>query len=97
MILEVADILIKQGCNSDFESAVKIALKEIFPKSKGFLRHDFRRCLETPDRYVLMLSWETLEDHTVGFRQSSLYAEWRGMVGNFFAKTPHVEHFSVVA
>ena len=93
MILELADIRIKSGTSDAFEKNVQIALATIFPKSKGFLGHEFRRCIETPDRYVLMLRWETLESHTVYFRGSSLFAEWRSLVGEFFAQPPHVEHF----
>jgi heme-degrading monooxygenase HmoA len=96
MILEVADIRIKSGQTVEFEAQVAQALATIFPKSKGFRGHEFRRCIETPDRYLLLLTWETLEDHTVGFRGSPLYAEWRTLVGDFFAQPPHVEHFQKV-
>jgi heme-degrading monooxygenase HmoA len=96
MILEVADIRIKSGQAAEFEASVTQALTTIFPKSKGFRGHEFRRCIETPDRYLLLLTWETLEDHTVGFRGSPLYAEWRTLVGDFFAQPPHVEHFQKV-
>lgn len=94
MILELADIRVKQGVSEAFEKNVLIALSTIFPKSKGFLGHEFRRCIETPDRYVLMLRWETLENHTVDFRGSPLFTEWRALVGDFFAQAPHVEHFN---
>jgi heme-degrading monooxygenase HmoA len=97
MILEVADIRIKPGQQIEFEKAVLIALTTVFPKAKGFLHHNFHRCIESPDRYVLQLTWETLEDHTVGFRASPLFTEWRAMVGNFFAQPPHVEHFDLVS
>jgi heme-degrading monooxygenase HmoA len=96
MILEVADIRIQSGQAAAFEAAVALALNTIFPKSKGFLSHELRRCIETPNRYLLLLTWETLEDHTVGFRGSPLYAEWRTLVGDFFAQPPHVEHFERV-
>jgi heme-degrading monooxygenase HmoA len=97
MILEVADIRIKPGQQVEFEKAVLIALTTVFPKAKGFFHHNFHRCIESPDRYVLQLTWETLEDHTVGFRASALFTEWRAMVGNFFAQPPHVEHFELVS
>ena len=93
MILEVADIRVKSGLNDSFEKSVQLALDTIFPKAKGFLHHEFRRCIETPDRYLLLLTWATLENHTVDFRGSSLYTEWRSLVGDFFAKPPLVEHF----
>lgn len=96
MILEIADIRIKPGCQNSFEQAVQTALKDIFPRAKGFIDHRFHRCLESPERYVLQLSWECLEDHTVAFRGSELFSEWRSLVGEFFANAPHVEHFQIV-
>lgn len=96
MILEIADIRIKTGQQIEFETAVKFALTSIFPKAKGFREHKFHRCIESPDRYVLQLTWDTLADHTVGFRGSALFVEWRAMVGGFFAHPPHVEHFELV-
>jgi heme-degrading monooxygenase HmoA len=96
MILEIADIKIKPGFQSQFEEAVRAALATIFPKSKGFLTHNFHQCIESPERYVLQLTWESLEDHTVEFRGSPLFEEWRAMVGGFFAEPPHVEHFHKV-
>jgi heme-degrading monooxygenase HmoA len=97
MILEVADIRIKTGQHAEFEQAVKTALTTVFKKAKGFRDHDFHRCIESPDRYVLQLTWDTLEDHTVEFRGSTLFGEWRSMVGNFFAQPPHVEHFKLLS
>ena len=97
MILEVADIRIKDGQQAEFEEAVKTALRTVFKKAKGFRDHDFHRCIESPERYVLQLTWDTLEDHTVEFRGSPLFGEWRTMVGNFFAQPPHVEHFELVS
>ena len=64
-------------------------------KSKGFLGYQIRRSIESPQRYLLLLEWETLEDHTVGFRGSAAYGEWRGMVAEFFAAPPAVEHFAL--
>jgi heme-degrading monooxygenase HmoA len=97
MILEIADIRVKTGQHLEFEKAVQLALTSIFPKAKGFRQHSFHRCIESPDRYVLQLTWDTLEDHTVGFRGSALFVEWRSMVGGFFAQPPHVEHFDLVS
>ena len=96
MILEVADIRVKEGTQAEFEKAVQTALETIFPKAKGFKGHNFRKSIESADRYVLLLTWETLEDHTVGFRESPLFTEWRGLVGGFFASAPFVEHFKLI-
>jgi heme-degrading monooxygenase HmoA len=97
MILEIADIRIKSGQQAAFENAVQTALTMVFPKAEGFMRHSFHRCMESPDRYVLQLTWETLEHHTVGFRGSPLFTQWRAMVGEFFAQPPRVEHFEPVS
>ena len=97
MIIEVADIRIKEGVQADFEKAVKVALDKVFPKAVGFKGHMFHKCAESNDRYLLQLVWETLEDHTVGFRGSPLFIEWRSLVGTYFASTPFVEHFSLLS
>ena len=55
------------------------------------------RSLESPGRYILTIYWDTLEDHTVGFRQSAAFAEWRAIVGPFFAQPPVVEHLELVS
>ncbi len=96
MIIEIADIRVKPGCGIEFEKAVLSALDAVFPKASGFIGHRFHRGIESPHRYVLQLSWETLEHHTVEFRGSPLFSEWRSMVGAYFAEPPQVEHFLIV-
>jgi heme-degrading monooxygenase HmoA len=96
MVLEIADIKILPGQHAAFERNVQVALKTIFPHAAGFIGFNFKRCIESPDRYVLLLKWEKLDDHTVLFRQSPLFTQWRGLVGEFFAAPPHVEHFEEV-
>ena len=96
MILEVADIRITRGRQVEFEQAAHHGLRTIFPLAKGFRGYEVRHCIESPERYVLLLEWETLEDHTVGFRGSAGYGKWRGMVSDFFAQPPFVEHFTLV-
>jgi heme-degrading monooxygenase HmoA len=95
MILEVADLRIAIGQQADFEKAIQIAVTTIFPRAKGFRNHQLHHCIETPERYILQLTWDTLEDHTEGFRGSQLFTEWRALVGGFFAQAPHVEHFEL--
>jgi heme-degrading monooxygenase HmoA len=97
MILEVADIRVKHGSQNEFEKAVQQALESIFPKAQGFKGYTFRKSIESADRYLLLLTWETLEDHTVAFRGSPLFTEWRGLVGGFFAAPPFVEHFTLLS
>jgi heme-degrading monooxygenase HmoA len=94
MILEIADIRIHPGQQAAFEQAIHVGLDTVLSKTKGFQKYEVRRCIETPERYVLLIHWDTLEDHTVGFRASQAYAEWRAIVGPFFAQPPFVEHFS---
>ena len=95
MILEIADIRIYPGQQADFEAAIDRGLREVVAKAAGFCSFQVTRCIETPERYVLQIFWSTLEDHTVGFRQSPQFAQWRAIVGPFFAAPPHVEHFEV--
>jgi heme-degrading monooxygenase HmoA len=65
----------------------------VVSQAQGFRGYKVNHSIETPERYVLMIFWDTLEDHTVGFRQGPLFAQWRAIVGPFFAQAPHVEHF----
>ena len=95
MILEVADIRIVPGQQSAFEEAIRRGLTSVVPQAKGFRGWKLNQGIESPDRYLLMIFWETLEDHTVGFRQGPLFAQWRGIVGPFFAAPPSVEHFEL--
>jgi heme-degrading monooxygenase HmoA len=95
MILEIADIRIAPGRQAEFENAAQAGLSTVFPKAQGFRGHQVRHSIESPERYVLLLSWETLEDHTVAFRGSPLFQEWRGLVSGFFAQPPFVEHFTL--
>ena len=95
MILEVAMLTVHAGLERAFEEAMaKAAL--VIASSRGYLGHELRRCLETPGRYLLLVQWETLEAHTVGFRQSPAFAQWRAIIGGFFAAAPLVEHYEGV-
>ena len=97
MILELADIRIQPGQNAAFEEAIQRGLSAVIGNAKGFQGYKVNRGLESPERYVLQVFWDTLEDHTVGFRQSDAFAQWRAIVGPFFAAPPVVEHFDLVA
>ena len=97
MILELADFSIQPGQNAAFEKAVQRGLQSVIAHAKGFEGFKLNHCLENPQRYILQIFWTTLEDHTVGFRGSPAFAEWRAIVGPFFASTPVVEHFDLVA
>lgn len=97
MILEIADIRIAPGQQAAFEAAVARGIAEAVSPSPGFIDHQLQRGIESPERYVLMIRWATLENHTVDFRQSDRFTQWRGTVGGFFAQPPHVEHFDLVS
>ena len=96
MILELADIRIAPGQNAAFEEAIERGLRTVISHAKGFAGFKVNRGLESPERYILQIFWDTLEDHTVGFRQSEAFAQWRAIVGPFFASPPVVEHFELV-
>ena len=97
MILEIADIRIAPGKQAEFEAALQSGVETVASKAKGFRGYKVNKGVESPERYVLMIYWETLEDHTVGFRQGALFAQWRAIVGPYFAAPPVVEHFTLVA
>ena len=96
MILELADIRIAPGQNAAFEEAIERGLRTVISHAKGFAGFKVNRGMESPERYILQIFWNTLEDHTVGFRQSEAFAQWRAIVGPFFASPPVVEHFELV-
>lgn len=95
MILELADIRIKSGQQAEFEKAIALGLETVIARAKGFQGDKVNHGIESSDRYVLQIFWDTLEDHTIGFRESPLFTEWRAIVGPFFAAPPHVEHFEL--
>ncbi|QRX81248.1 antibiotic biosynthesis monooxygenase [Glaciimonas sp. PAMC28666] len=97
MILELADIRIQPGKQADFDIAIQRGLTEVISKAKGFSGFKINKGIDSPERYVVMIYWETLENHTIDFRESAAFAEWRGIVGPFFAVPPTVEHFSLLA
>ena len=97
MILEIADIRIQPGQQAAFEKAIQEGVTTVIAQAKGFEGFKINRGIESPERYILQIFWATLEDHTVGFRESPAFAQWRAIVGPFFAQPPQVEHFSLVA
>lgn len=93
MILEIATLDIKPNQSTKFEKAFTDA-QTIIMSMQGYISHELQRCIENPDRYVLLVNWETLEDHTIGFRQSEQYQEWRALLHHFYDPFPTVEHFT---
>ena len=97
MILELADIRIHPGQNAAFEEAIARGLRDVIAQAKGFQGFKLNRGIESAERYVLQIFWTTLENHTIDFRQSEAFTQWRGIVGPFFAAAPVVEHFDLLA
>lgn len=92
MILEVAILYIKSGEENNFESAFFEA-KEIISASKGYIEHQLQKCIETKGKYILLVKWENLEDHTEGFRKSKPYEKWKNLLHHFYDPFPEVEHY----
>jgi heme-degrading monooxygenase HmoA len=97
MVLEVANIRIDPAKSQEFEAAIENGVRNVLAKAKGFLNFKIQRGVENPEKYLLMIEWASLEDHMVGFRESPAFAEWRGIVGGFFAAPVEMEHFELIA
>ena len=95
MILESAVLDVRPGQAREFEAAFAKAAP-IISASRGYLSHELKRCIENPNRYLLLVRWRTLEDHTVGFRQSAPYQEWKKLLHHFYDPFPVVEHYAPV-
>ena len=95
MILEVATLDLKPGQEEAFETAFRQA-SSIIAGMPGYVSHQLQRCIEHRSRYLLLVNWQTLEDHTVGFRGSPGYQEWKALLHHFYDPFPTVEHFSMV-
>ena len=81
---------------ADFDAAIQRGVETVISQAKGFFGYKVNKGVESPERYLLMIWWETQENHTVGFRESPAFAEWRAIVGPFFAQPPVVEHLELV-
>ena len=97
MILEIADIRIAPGKQAEFDAAIQRGVETVASKAKGFRGYKVNKGVESPERYILMIYWETIENHTIDFREGPLFPHWRAIVGPFFAGPPTVEHFTLLA
>jgi heme-degrading monooxygenase HmoA len=95
MILEVATLNIRPGQTAAFEGAFAQA-QAIISSMRGYLSHELQRCAEDDHRYLLLVRWQTLLDHTIGFRQSAQYQTWRALLHHFYDPFPTVLHYSAV-
>lgn len=96
MILEAAPLYIKAGQEDAFEAAFRQA-QRIISSMPGHVSHDLQRCIERPGEYMLLVVWQTLEDHEAGFRQSAGYQEWKALLHHFYEPFPVVSHYRAVA
>ncbi|MDQ0243361.1 heme-degrading monooxygenase HmoA [Bacillus fengqiuensis] len=92
MILEAAMLQVKKGMENEFEETFKKA-SAIISSMNGYVNHTLHKCMEEQGKYLLLVNWETLEDHTVGFRGSKEYQEWKRLLHHFYDPFPVVEHF----
>lgn len=95
MILELATLDVRPGQEPLFEAAFHQA-SEIISSMNGYVSHQLQRCLENRSRYILLVHWQSLEDHTVGFRESPEYQEWKRLLHYFYDPFPTVEHYEIV-
>ncbi|SFZ90962.1 Heme-degrading monooxygenase HmoA [Flaviramulus basaltis] len=92
MVLEVAILNIKKGLSVGFENNFKKA-EIIISSMKGYMSHELKKCIEQNDKYILLVNWETIEDHEIGFRQSEEYQKWKALLHHFYEPFPTVEHY----
>lgn len=92
MILEVAQLHVKPGTINDFESSFREA-SAIISNMNGYISHELHKCVETDNKYLLLVKWESITAHEVGFRQSPQYQEWKRLLHHFYDPFPVVEHY----
>ncbi len=93
MIVEVAEFTIRPGTQAEFGQAVQRGVQEVIAHARGYRRHEILLGLESSERVLLLIEWDTLEDHTVSFRGSADFLRWREIVSPYFAQPPRVEHY----
>jgi heme-degrading monooxygenase HmoA len=95
VILEVAILDVKAGQENEFEISFAKA-QDIIAGMPGYVSHQLQRSIEQPRRYILLVNWQTLEDHTVGFRKSEQYQQWRALLHHYYDPFPEVEHYTAI-
>lgn len=93
MVLEVAILNVRPGEGNEFEQAFDKA-KSIISASPGYISHELMKCIEQENQYLLLVRWETIEDHEIGFRQSEAYQDWKRLLHHFYDPFPVVEHYA---
>lgn len=95
MILEIAILNVKNGLEVQFEKDFKIAGKYI-SSIKGYIGHSLKKCVEIKNQYILLVDWETIEDHNIGFRKSEEYLKWKELLHDYYEPFPTVEHYETI-
>ncbi len=95
MILEVAILNVKPADTHDFETTFKTAGK-IIASTQGYISHQVQKCIESENKYILLVQWQNLESHTIGFRTSTQYQEWKKLLHHFYEPFPTVEHYQLL-
>jgi ubiquinone/menaquinone biosynthesis C-methylase UbiE/heme-degrading monooxygenase HmoA len=95
MILEVAILQVKKGEEQNFEKDFRTA-SQFIQSIQGYASHSLRKCIEEENKYILLVDWEKLEDHTIGFRNSESYLEWKKLLHHYYNPFPIVEHYEMV-
>jgi heme-degrading monooxygenase HmoA len=96
MVLELAILTVRSEEQAKFEAAFTEARK-IIASMAGFRSHQLQRCVETPGRYALLVQWDTIEHHMIGFRGSPKFQQWRALLGPYFAAPPEMEHYELIS
>jgi heme-degrading monooxygenase HmoA len=92
MILEVAILNLKPGTSEAFHNSFKKA-SSIIASQRGYLGHELKKCVEKEEKYILLVHWETIEDHEIGFRKSKDYQQWKALLHHYYEPFPVVEHY----
>ena len=95
MITELAILFVKDGEQDNFQLDFAKA-GQFISSIKGYLGHSLQKCLEHSNKYVLLVNWETIEDHTIGFRQSAVYQQWKSLLHHYYDPFPVVEHYEMI-
>ena len=93
MVLEVADLAVSPGAEEDFANAYR-GVREVLSSTPGCRSVRMTRGVETPSRFVLLVEWESVDAHEENFRATDRFTRWRAGLSPFFARPPHVEHFT---
>jgi len=96
VILEVAILDVKEGEEGCFESAFSRA-QLIISSMEGYVSHQLKKCIEKPNRYIFLVNWETIENHTIDFRESKQYQEWKKLLHHFYDPFPEVQHYTDIS